>query len=131
MLSRSISSLICYYTPQGSILCPLLFNNLLYDLFFASYADEYTPCALEDRIDHVIKSVEDVSVNSFKWFLENQMKANSDKCHLITRKQSCVNLKIENINIENSTCEKLIGVKVDNKLNFNERLGGIIKKSKS
>ena len=59
------------------------------------------------------------------------MKANSDKCHLITRKQSCVNLKIENINIENSTCEKFIGFKVDNKLNFNERLGGIIKKSKS
>ena len=58
MLSRSISLLIYYYTPQESILGPLLFNNLLYDLFFASYADEYTPYALADRIDDVIKSVE-------------------------------------------------------------------------
>ena len=55
------------------------------------------------------------------------MKANSDKCHLI--KQSCVNRKIRNINIENSTCEKLLGIKVDNKLNFNEHLDGIIKKA--
>ena len=37
-----------------------------------------------------------------------------------------MNLKIENINIENSTCEKLLGVKVDYKLNFNEHLDRII-----
>ena len=60
------------------------------------------------------------------------MKANSDKCHLfITSKQSCMNLKTGNINIENSMCEKLLGVKADNKLNFNEHLDGIIKKAGS
>ena len=58
--------------------------------------------------------------------LLNQMKANSDKWHLITSKQSCMNLKIGNINIENSTCEK---VEVHYKLNFNEHLDGIIKKT--
>ena len=57
------------------------------------------------------------------------MKANSDKCYFITSKRSCMNLKIGNINIENSTCEKLLGVKVDNKLNFNEHLDGRIKKA--
>ena len=40
-----------------------------------------------------------------------------------------MNLKIGNKNIENSTCEKLLGVKVDNKLNFKEHLDGIIKKA--
>ena len=65
----------------------------------------------------------------FKWFIDNQMNANSDKCHLITSKQSCMNLKIGNINIENNTCEKLLGVKVDNKLNLSEYLDGIIKKA--
>ena len=40
-----------------------------------------------------------------------------------------MNLKIGNINTENSACEKLLGVKVDNKLNFNEHLDGIIKKA--
>ena len=37
-----------------------------------------------------------------------------------------MNLKIGNINIENSTYEKLLGVNVDNKLNFNDHLDGII-----
>ena len=56
------------------------------------------------------------------------MKANTDKFHLITSNQRCMNLKIGNINIENSTCEKLLGVNVDNKLHFNEHLDGIIEK---
>ena len=54
------------------------------------------------------------------------MKANSDKCHLISSKQICMNLKIGNLNIENSTCEKLLQVKVYHRLNFNEYLDGII-----
>ena len=78
---------------------------------FASYADDNTPYALGDNIDDIIKSLEDDSINLFKWFLDNQMKANSDKCHLITSKQSCINLKIGNINIKNSACEKLLRVR--------------------
>ena len=75
---------------------------------------------MRDTIDGVIKSLEDNSINLFKWFLDNQMKAISDKYHLITSKQSCMNLKIWNINIENSSCEKLLEVKADKKLSFNE-----------
>ena len=98
---------------------------------FASYGDDNTPYVSGESIDGVIKSLEDDSINLFKWFLDKQMKANSDKCQLITRKQSCINLKIGNINIKNSTCEKLLGVKIDNKLNVNEHLDGIIKRTKS
>ena len=81
-----------------------------------------------DGIDDVIKSLEDDSVNLFKWFLANHLKANSDKWHLSNNKQSCMNLKIGNINIENSTCEKLL-VEVHYKLNFNQHLDGKIKKA--
>ena len=95
---------------------------------FASYADDNTTYVLGDSIDDVFKSLEDDSINLLKWFLDNQMKAKSDKCHLITSKQNCMNLKLGNMNIENSNCEKLLGVKVDNKVNFNEHLDRIIKK---
>ena len=78
---------------------PLLSNLFLCDLFsimretdFASYADDNTPYVSGDSIDYVIKSSD--SINLFKWFLDNQVKANSDKCHLITSKLSCMNLKI-------------------------------------
>ena len=97
--------------------------------YFASYGDDNTPYALGDSIDDVIKSLEDDSITLFKWFQDNQMKANNDNYHLITSKRSCMNLKIGNINIENSTCEKLLGVEVDNNLNFIEHLDGIIKKA--
>ena len=97
--------------------------------YFASYGDDNTPYALGDSINDVIKSLEDDSITLFKWFQDNQMKANNDNYHLITSKRSCMNLKIGNINIENSTCEKLLGVEVDNNLNFIEHLDGIIKKA--
>ena len=65
---------------------------------FASYADDNTPYVSGDSIDYVIKSSEGDSINLFKWFLDNQVKANSDKCHLITSKLSCMNIKIGHIN---------------------------------
>ena len=37
-------------------------------------------------------------------------------------------MKLDNIEIENSKCERLLGVKIDSKLNFKEHLDGIIKK---
>ena len=126
---------ILFGVPQGSILGSLLFNIFLGDLFqkicetdFAGYADDNKPYVSGDSIDDVIKSLEDDSINLFKWFLDNKMKGNSDEYHLITSKLSCVNLKLVDVNIKNSTCEKLPGIKVDNKFNFMEHLDGIIKK---
>ena len=95
---------------------------------FASCADDNTLYVSRDSINDVIKSLEDDSINRFKCFLDNQTKANSDECHLITNKLSYMNLKIGDTNIKNSTSEKLLGIKVGNKFNFNEHLDGIIKK---
>ena len=57
------------------------------------------------------------------------MKANKDKCHLIVSSNGHVSMKLDNIEIENSNCERLLRVKVDSKLNFKEHLDGIIKKA--
>ena len=76
--------------PLGSILGPILFNIFLSDLFlvvqnvdFASYADDNTIYDAGDNIDEVIFSLQESSKKLFKWFADNQMKANEDKCHLI------------------------------------------------
>ena len=48
------------------------------------------------------------------------MKANKDKYHLIDTSNEHVSMKLDNIEIENSNCERLLGVKIDSTLNFKE-----------
>ena len=127
---------ILFGVPQGSILGPLLFNIFLCDMFFAmkdidfaSYADDNTLYVSSDSIEGVIRILENNSINLFKWFSDSMMKANKDKCHLMVSSNEHASMKLDNIEIKNSNCEKLLGVKIDSKLNFKEHLDGIIKKA--
>ena len=54
---------------------------------FANYADDNIAYVSVDSIDDVNKSIEDDSINFFKWFLDIQLNANSKRCHLITNKK--------------------------------------------
>ena len=57
------------------------------------------------------------------------MKANQDKCHRIVSKNEKVSMHIGPFEIKNINCEKLLAIKVDSTLNFNEHLDGIIQKA--
>ena len=57
------------------------------------------------------------------------MKENKDKYHLIVNSYEHVSMKLNNIEIENSNCERLLGVKIDSELNFKELLHGMIKRA--
>ena len=114
---------IVFGVPQGSILGPLLFNIFLADLFFilndvdiASYADDNTPYVIADDINGVITSLKQTSKALFEWFENNLLKSNADKCHLLVSSSDAVNLRVSEYDIKNSECEKLLGVKFDNKL---------------
>ena len=64
----------------------------------------------------------------FQWFSDNQMKANISKCHLLVNKKDEVITRIGDAEIKNSDYEKLLGIKLDTKLNFNKQLNDIISK---
>ena len=70
-----------------------------------------------------------LSMKLFKWFADNQMKANQDKYHLIVSKNENISMHFGPFEIKNTICEKLLGIKVDSRLYFNEHLDGIIKKN--
>ena len=88
------------------------------DIDFASYADDSTLYVSSDSIVDLIRILENDSIKLFKWFSDNMMKANKDKCHLIVSSDEHVSMKLEKIEIEDSNCERLLGVKIDSKLNF-------------
>ena len=118
---------------HGSILRTFIF---LADLFFiisnidiASYADDNTPYIVVDNIDDFIKSLEEVSTAFFQWFDNNLLKNNNGECHLLTSNDENIKVKIGEYEIENSECEKLVGGKLDRKLNFDDHISDICKMS--
>ena len=57
------------------------------------------------------------------------MKSNTDKCHLIIINNQDNDIKIGNDVITSGNSVKLLGVTNDNKLNFNEHVDNICKKT--
>ena len=120
--------------PQGSILGPLVFNIFLCDLSlimkktsFASYAVDNTPYVRAENLDDVIKSLEKDSIHLFQWFSDNQMKANHDKCYPLVSGKNNVTIIANEFKIKKTECEKLLGIKVDCELKFENYLDRVIK----
>ena len=86
--------------------------------------------ASADTIHEVNKMLETTFVKLFEWFTNNQIKAKQDKCLLIGSKNENVSMHTGPFEIKNTICQKLVGIKVDSRLNFNEHLDGSRKASR-
>ena len=100
------------------------------EIDFASSADDSTPNTVGNDMEVVIFKLQNSSKILFQWFMDNQMKANPEKCHFICSTNDSVNFIVENQTIYNSKWEKFLAVKFDSKLTFNGHIDDICKKAR-
>ena len=67
---------------------------------FASYADDNTIYDADENIDEIMFSLQESSKKLFKWFADNQMKTNEDKCHLIVSTNELTEIQIRDFSIK-------------------------------
>ena len=119
----------CYQIAQR-----ITFNIFLTSIFLfcpteiASYADNNTPYVTRDCFRKILQKVEDSNI-LFKWFSNNYVVENVDKCHLLKSTSEEVGVKIENEIVKNSLQEKVLGIMIDNRLTFEPHVKRLCKKA--
>ena len=96
------------------------------DVNIANYADDNTSFVSGDTPLTVITSLENAAEKLLKWFANNYMKANHDKCHLLMSTLTPISIKIKDYIIRNSDNEKLLGVTVGVNFHFNCHLENML-----
>ena len=111
----------------------MLFNIFLADLFLfcidnyiANFADDNSPYPCCTDIDSVIERLQNDSMISMillQWFENNMLKVNPEKFHLLLSDNNKDKyIQIQQYIIQNSESEKLLGIKIDSNLSFNEHV---------
>ena len=120
--------------PQGSILGPLFFNIYLSNIFLftsdceiANYAYNNSPYCQGKNIEFVMSQLEKDANLLITWVVDNSMRANHDKFHLLLDSDTNLSIKVDNYEIKNSNEEKLLGITFDNKLTFETRVSNLCK----
>ena len=125
----------------SSILGPLSFNVSINDIFFLdcdchiyNYADDNCISYYSDTIDDIRKFLTNDIIVSMNWFKRNSLKGNPEKFQsMLISSHGCdvdgLMINVENTIISSSEAMKVLGVKIDDKLNFTEHISDVCTKT--
>ena len=88
----------------------------------ASYANDNIPYSVGKSQYDLETKLRKASVQPFKWFHENDLKANQEKCHFLSSLDINTQLSLPACILENPISQKLLRVTLDRKLSFNEHV---------
>ena len=99
-----------------------------------NYADDNTLVHFSKTLPDLVKTLEEESNVSLDWLESNEMIANPEKFHaLIVKKDrsdtSGIPFEMKDHNIQSKTDVKLLGIKLDNRLNFDPHIADVCKKA--
>ena len=122
--------------PQGSNLGPNLFNIYINDIFYfvnkeflTNFADDNTPYAIGKNIHDISSRLEIDGRNLVSWFGKKLFKMNAGTCKLlITKHDGDVSINVDGHIIQAKKSVKLLGITIDNTLDFNEDISKLCKK---
>ena len=126
--------------PQGSAFGPLIWNMFQNDLTYSvnsnsninMYADDHQFHAAGSTVTEVYDKLIASAELASRWYRSNFLKGNYDKYQTMTlgnKNNDMDSIIIDDNEVKSTKCLKLLGVYIDNRLQFDEHIANICKRS--